>query len=223
MHDIYLGDIRLPVAPAKINMSIDGRNKTITLMNENEVNLLKNVGLKDIDFEVLLPRVLYPFAVYPLVREMDGKEKMKFIDGIIIAKQIEDLFASKQPFKLKIIRYMPSTETFQSTSFDVSIESLSITEDASEGPDLFVSIKMKEYKPFVTKTDNAVEKTRETSNSPAPKDSPKTYTVVKGDTLCGISKKFYGTENNYNEIATANNIPNPNFIKIGQVLKIPVL
>lgn len=47
------------------------------------------------------------------------------------------------------------------------------------------------------------------------------YTVVKGDTLYGIAKKFYGNGNRYPEIAKANNITNPNIIHVGQKLLIP--
>lgn len=46
-----------------------------------------------------------------------------------------------------------------------------------------------------------------------------TYTVKKGNTLSGIAKK-YGTT--YKKIAKDNNISNPNFIKVGQKLKIKI-
>ena len=44
------------------------------------------------------------------------------------------------------------------------------------------------------------------------------YVVVKGDTLSGIASK-YGTT--YQELASYNNIDNPNLIYVGQVIKIP--
>ncbi len=47
------------------------------------------------------------------------------------------------------------------------------------------------------------------------------YTVVRGDTLWGIAKRFYGNGSRYPEIAKANNIPNPDIIHVGQVLLIP--
>ena len=49
----------------------------------------------------------------------------------------------------------------------------------------------------------------------------KTYTVVEGDCLWNISKKFCGDGARYTEIASANNIKNPDLIYPGQVFVIP--
>ena len=48
-------------------------------------------------------------------------------------------------------------------------------------------------------------------------DKQQTYTVKSGDTLSAIAKKHNTT---YQEIAKKNNIPNPNLIYVGQVLKV---
>ena len=48
-----------------------------------------------------------------------------------------------------------------------------------------------------------------------------TYTVVSGDTLSKIAKRFYGEANHYHQIASANGIANPDLIKVGQELKLP--
>jgi len=50
-----------------------------------------------------------------------------------------------------------------------------------------------------------------------------TYTVVSGDTLSKIAKKFFGNANRWHEIYDANRdqISNPDLIRVGQVLKIP--
>ena len=49
------------------------------------------------------------------------------------------------------------------------------------------------------------------------------YTVQPGDTLSGIALKFYGdaSRDSYMKIARANNIANPDLIKVGQKLQIP--
>lgn len=62
------------------------------------------------------------------------------------------------------------------------------------------------------------------SSSLASEDTgDQSYTVVKGDTLSGIAKKFYGKANLWNRIHAANKdqVPNPDLIRPGQVLRIP--
>ena len=49
------------------------------------------------------------------------------------------------------------------------------------------------------------------------------YTIESGDTLTDISKKHYGTEIYYDEIAKYNNIDNPDMIKTGDTIKLPDL
>lgn len=48
-----------------------------------------------------------------------------------------------------------------------------------------------------------------------------TYTVVAGDTLSKIAKRFYGDANKYHDIAKASGIANPDLIKVGQVVTLP--
>jgi nucleoid-associated protein YgaU len=48
-----------------------------------------------------------------------------------------------------------------------------------------------------------------------------TYTVQPGDNLSKISKRFYGDPNKYPRIAQANNLEDPDKIKVGQQLLIP--
>jgi len=48
-----------------------------------------------------------------------------------------------------------------------------------------------------------------------------TYTVKAGDNLSKISKLFYGDTNQYPKIAQANNLADPDKIRVGQNLRIP--
>jgi nucleoid-associated protein YgaU len=61
--------------------------------------------------------------------------------------------------------------------------------------------------------------TAPTADAPA----AQTYTVVSGDSLSKIAKKYYGNANRWREIFEANRdqLDNPDLIKPGQVLKIP--
>ena len=49
------------------------------------------------------------------------------------------------------------------------------------------------------------------------------YTVQSGDNLSRIAKRFYGTPNKYTGIAKANGIANPDLIRVGQQLRLPVM
>lgn len=51
----------------------------------------------------------------------------------------------------------------------------------------------------------------------------KKYVVKKGDTLSGISKKHYNTPNFWPKIAKFNEIQNPDRIRVGQCIKIPMI
>jgi nucleoid-associated protein YgaU len=48
-----------------------------------------------------------------------------------------------------------------------------------------------------------------------------TYTVKAGDNLSKISKLFYGDANQYPKIAKANDLADPDKIRVGQSLRIP--
>ena len=115
----------------------------------------------------------------------------------------------------------------------VSLEDYKISEDAQNGFDFKVKFNLKQYREFGTKTINitisaseskaSTEPQRETSNSPAP-GAAQTYTVVRGDSLWNIAKRFYGSGAKYTTIYNANKGViggNPNLIYPGQVLTIP--
>ena len=59
----------------------------------------------------------------------------------------------------------------------------------------------------------------------APAAAPQVYVVEKDDTLQKISKKVYGSYSKWTKIYDANRdvIKDPNFLKMGVTLKIPVL
>lgn len=59
------------------------------------------------------------------------------------------------------------------------------------------------------------------SQSEQASQGTRTYTVKSGDNLGKISKQFYGDASKYLTIAKANNLSDPDKIKVGQELIIP--
>jgi nucleoid-associated protein YgaU len=51
--------------------------------------------------------------------------------------------------------------------------------------------------------------------------SGRTHVVVKGQTLSGISTKYYGTPSRWREIAAANGIRDPRQLPVGKKLVLP--
>lgn len=142
-YDLYLGKMLMPVTPSKIQMAIDNQNKTITLINDGEINLLKTAGLTTIKFTLLIPQVSYPFARY------GGSG---FISAETYLNYFEQLKTAKEPFQFIVSRCLPTGKLLFDTNITVSLEDYTITEEAKNGFDLEVSISLKQYKHFATKT-----------------------------------------------------------------------
>lgn len=220
-YDVYLGAMLCPVAPSKIEMKIKGQNKTLSLINDTQINVLKNPGLTEVSFDILLPNTKYPFASY----EMGFKKAEHFLN------QLESMKVGKKPFWFQVIRFLPTNEITHKTQLKVSLEDYTIKDDVKEGFDITVSIKLKQYNDYGTKivkiiedevedkTVATVENTRSTETAP----ELKSYTVVKGDCLWNIAKKYLGNGARYTEIYELNKdiIKTPYLIYSGQVLKMP--
>lgn len=218
MYYFYMGSVLLPIAPEKFTLKVKNANKTMTLINEGEVNFLRDAGLTEFEFDVLIPSVRYAFAKYD-----DG-----FKSPAYFTNYFESLKTSKEPFQFIVSRQMPDGKLIFDTSMTVSMESYTVKEQANEGFDLIVSIKLKQYRAYGTKivkvSNNKANVTnqRPVTNSPAPKRET-TYKVKKGDCLWNIAKKIYGNGAMYTKIYEANKdkIINPNLIYPDQILTIP--
>lgn len=142
-YDLYLGKMLMPITPSKISMAINNQNKTINLINDGELNLLKSAGLTDVQFTLLIPQVSYPFARYG-----DGG----FVGASTYLDYFEQLKQAKAPFQFILSRCMPTGKALFDTNMTVSLEDYTITEEAKNGFDLQVAISLKQYKHYATKT-----------------------------------------------------------------------
>lgn len=220
MYRFQMSKITLPVTPSKLTVKIKGNNKTLTLVNEGDMSILRAPGLTEISFEAVLPMLgSYPFSIGSY------KQPDYYLDAL------EKLMVRKQPFQFSVIRETPSGKTLFPFNMEVSLESYTITEDASKGMDMTVAITLKQYIRYATKTKEVIQPTAESEPtiveenardaSSAPKT--KTYTVKSGDCLWTIAKKYYNDGAMYKEIYEANKdmLKSPNLIYPGQELILP--
>lgn len=209
----YLGGAAWPT-PEKLQMKIKGKNKTLVLLNEGEVNFLRAPGLTEITVPFDLPM-------------LTGSRSPDYYLGLL-----ERLKTNKETTQFMLVRVSPSGGRLFDTNIKVSVEDYNIVEDGQNGLDVAVDVNLKQWRDYGTKTvtveepkDRAgvptatVSKERDASTAP----KTRTYTVKSGDSLWAIAARYYGNGAQYTKIYNANRdkISNPNLIYPGQVFTIP--
>ena len=227
MYMFFMGAIPLPVPPSKLEIKTKSRNKTIDLLNDGEVSILKEAGLAEISFTALLPRHKLPFS------------SPAHLDPSVYLKQFEYLKSEKKVFQFIVVRTLPNFAPLKPTNIKCTLEDFTVIEDASNGLDVTVNITLKQYKEAGLKEVKIINEVIATglsvagsimatasiaitrSKETAPKH--KTYIVKKGDSLWNISKKELGDGARWKEIYNLNKdkIKNPDLIYPDQKLTLP--
>ena len=202
MYQFYMGDVLLPVTPSSMSIKISNQNKTVTLINEGEINILKSAGLSKISFSALLPNKEYPFSRY-----QDGFKNAQYFLSVL-----ENLKTSLNPFQFNVIRTDDrGIELMSSNPMNVSLETYQIDEDAEKyGMDIMVKIELLQYRTYSTKTvefkkqDTKTQATVTEKRDTSTKPKVNTYTVVQGDNLWDIARKQLGNGSRSSEIYNLN-------------------
>lgn len=222
-YKMYLGinngeeGFMLPVLPEKIEFEEDGDNKTFDIINLGEINTINKPKLTKISFESFFPKYKQPYVSleqlfepsFYIAKIREWREKKQKIRFIFVGSPLEvnDLF---------------------------TIENFKISENGGEVGDIYYSIELKRYKSYGAKkvvivkpknnnTTKNVAKINKKPTRPVEKPKIKTHTVVRGDTLWHIAKRYLGNGARWKEIYSLNKdkIKNPNLIYLGQVFRIP--
>ena len=203
MYQFYMDDMLLPVTPGAMTLKVANQNKTVTLINEGEINILKLPGLSKISFNALLPNKEYPFAQY----ESGFQNAHYYMD------KLELLKTKCLPFQFQVIRTDDRGEMLMdSLDMQVSLEEYELEENAEEYEfDVMAKIELKQYKTYGTKTiefkktetttEATVTEKRDTSTAPKTTGG---YTVVSGDNLWDIARVKLGDGSRMNEIYELN-------------------
>ena len=195
-YDFYLDGVQLPIPPPKLEIKVTNKNKTVDLINTGEVNILKKEGLSEISFEAEFTH-----------------NKLPFYRGAFRDVQFFLLKTDCKPFQFIVSRELGNKVLFN-TNIKVSLEEYAISEDAENGSDTKVAIKLKQYRDYSTKKLVLAPPKNETGRpnvkiEPKRVDSvnatsTKTYTVKAGDSLWSICQKQLGNGSLYKKVYELN-------------------
>ncbi len=204
---------RLPVNPEQIETSSLQANERYEILRLGQIVVPSYMELNKYDFEAELPHSVRHYA------ETSGN----FKDADFYLKLFDEWRKSLKP-----VRFIASNGIGEDINSLVLIEGLKITEKAGEEGDKYVAFSLIEYREFSKKqvliqkgvVINTLPKSQPAQVNPK---STGSYTVISGDNLWSIAKKYYGDGSKFTKIVEANKdkIKNPSLIYPGQVLTIP--
>lgn len=165
-YHFFLDGIELPITPSALKIKINNQNKTINLLNDGEVNILKEQGLKDISFTFEIPQAYYPYA-------NTTRTKADYY----LTKLLE-LKDSIEPFRFVVTRSYPNKKRTFDTNMAVSLEEFEVEEDAENGMDIRINISLKEFRDYGTKK-MKIKQSMISNSTPIVKQEPQRQTSSK--------------------------------------------
>ncbi len=199
--------LQLPVNPEQLEFSTGSQTKIVNVQGLGDVSIIDSEPLMTISLSSQFPSVYGPFCEYvniPAPRDAVAKIQAWRAQKIPIR-----FFVTKTPW-----------------NFAVTIEDFTYREEGGDVDTLMFSLRLQLYR-FVTV--RKMEKSKTTTGTtkavakkgtvrPNTKVQPKTYKVVKGDSLWKIAQKFKTT---WQTIADINKLKAPYSLQVGQVIKLP--
>lgn len=208
---------QIPINPPELKISDGIESKTYEISKLGQINVLKEKTLTEYEFESFFPAKRYPFVV-----------SSKLLNPQSYVNYLQKWMGSKQP-----IRFIFKGSTFNINTL-ASIESFEWKEVAGSPGDIEYTLKLKKYQPYAAKKAKIKIKqsttgqkktnvTKKKPSRPSTKQPPKTYRLVKGDSLWKVAKKFLGNGSRWPEIQKLNKIPTSKLRKlpVGMKIKIP--
>ena len=189
--------LTFPITPSELTIKVGSNNKTITLINEGDINILKSPSLIEVEFDARFPMRQYPYS-------------REFTEFQTYYDKFKELKEKKKPFRFIVTRNTPNGVPTWDTNLLMALEEFELSESADEGDDVIISFKLKQYKEYGIKTlpSSYLKPTTSTADKPRSDDGKGTtssvYTVKSGDCLWNIAKAAYGSGSKYKTIYNAN-------------------
>ncbi len=196
----------LPINPQEFEFTEPHNNQKINLLNIGEAKLMGHRGLISGSISIF-----FPSSDSPLFRYAD-REPEEYL------RLLKKWKSKTQPIRVII----------SDCDFNLAMTIDNLAQKHQEGDkDTYYTLSLSEYRflnvPTVKEESKAKSKISGLSTRPNTKPAPKTYTVVTGDCLWNIAKRYYGDGTKYTKIYEANKdkIKSNYIIYTGQVLTIP--
>ncbi len=202
--------IRLPVLPQSFKVKNGSRNDSVDIAGLGEIVIIQSRPALQFSFSSFFPAAKFP-----------GMHTAALTKPLALVQRINGWKASYKPVHFIV--------TACGVDLYATIEDFTYTEAGGDPGTYQYSMALKEYREIAVrqvKVDIAQATATVAKEEPRVDNTvqPKTYTVVSGDCLWNIAKKFYGSGSQYTKIYDANRGViggNPNLIYPGQVLTIP--
>ena len=165
----YLFGELMPETPGKLTLKIKGANKTVTLLNEGEINFLKLPGLTDITLPLTLPM-------------LSGSKTPDYYLNLL-----EKAKTNRTTTQFIMTRTSPAGRLLFDTNIKVSVEDYNIEENAENGLDVSVEVKLKQYRDYGTKT---VTIKTETVHNDTKEPAKATKSTSSGSTAATANSKI---------------------------------
>lgn len=202
--------IRIPVLPQSFKVKNGSKNDSVDIAGLGEVVIMQS-----------RPALQFSFSSFFPASEFPGLHVSTLTKPLVLIQKINTWKAGRKPVHFIL--------TACGVDLYATIEDFTYTESGGDPGTYQYSLTLKEYREIAVRQVKVdIEQATATVAKEEPRVDntvpPKTYTVVSGDCLCKIAKRFYGSEAQYKKIYEANRDViggNPNLIRPGQVLTIP--
>lgn len=202
--------LQIPVLPEKVSVSYSNKDDSVYVYGVGDVTIKKHPGAVTVKFDSFFPKTECQGSV---ASPTSPKECAEFM------KKVMELDGCAK-------------FTYTGGAHPISMYCTVSYEEYEQGGDpgtIYYSLALKEYKVVTVRQVTVIRETQkasvtQTESRATTQTTSQTYTVVSGDCLWNIAKRFYGSGAQYTKIYEANKSiigSNPNRIYPGWVLTIP--